>query len=317
VTGSRVLVTGATGFIGRHLVTALDARSANVKAAVRRSAPFPASVQIAAIDDIGPATDWRPALENCDAVVHLAARVHVMRDSAADPLTDYRLVNADGTLALAAQAQAAGVRRFVFVSSIKESPPGRAFTEQDPAAPVDAYGISKAEAETRLLALANNSDLEVVIIRPPLVYGPGVKANFLSMAHWVSRGLPLPFGALVTNRRSFVALDNLIDLIVLSLQHPAAANQIFLAADGEDLSTAELLARTARALGRPARLVPIPVSLLNAVAQLLRRPDIMKRLAGSLQVDISKARNALGWQPPVSVDEGLRRAVNGLPLPAW
>jgi UDP-4-keto-D-QuiNAc 4-reductase len=310
---ARVLVTGATGFIGRRLVHELAARGIPVTAAVRNEELFPAPLRTVRINGIGPETNWAAALEGCSAVVHLAARVHMMQDASADPLREYRLVNVDGTLALARQAAAAGVTRLVFVSSIKvngeASPIGRAFNETDAPAPLDPYGISKAEAEQALMDLSRTSSLEVVVVRPPLVYGPGVKANFLNMTRWLARGIPLPFGDLHANRRSLVAVDNLIDLIITCLNHPAAANQVFLAGDGEDLSTVELLRRTAAALGTRARLIPIPAAWLAGVTALLGRKAIMQRLGGTLQVDISKAREVLGWNPPVSVDEGLRRAV--------
>lgn len=307
------MVTGAGGFIGTRLVAELISRGVPVTAAVRRPASFPQSVRVAQVGEIGSQTDWRVALDDCDAVVHLAARVHMMEDAGANPVDAYREVNVAGTLALARQAESVGVRRFVFISSIKvngeASPAGRGFTEDDAPAPVDPYGISKAEAEQALFALAEQSPMEIVAIRPPLVYGPGVKANFLSMTRWLSRGVPLPLGALNRNRRTLVAVDNLIDLIITCTTHPAAANQVFLAGDGEDLSTVELLQRTARALNKRARLVPIPVTWLGAAAALLGRKNVAHRLTNSMQVDISKARRLLNWRPPVSVDDGLRRAV--------
>jgi nucleoside-diphosphate-sugar epimerase len=313
----RVLVTGANGFIGRRVVSELVKRNIPVTVALRSESPFGDSVKTVHIDDIGPQSDWTAALQDCGAVVHLAARVHRMHDDDTDPIAAYRRVNAEGTAALARQAERAGVRRFVFLSSIKvngeASPAGRGFTEADPVAPQDPYGISKAEAEAALFDLARRSALEVVVIRPPLVYGPGVKANFLNMTRAIARGLPLPFGAVRENRRSLVAVDNLVDLIITCLQHPAGANQIFLAGDGEDLSTTELLQRTADAMGVRARLVPVPVAWLNTLTMLLGRRGIMQRLGGTLQVDISKARRVLNWTPPVSVDEGLRRAVAGTP----
>jgi nucleoside-diphosphate-sugar epimerase len=311
-----VLVTGATGFIGRALVEELLRHGKVVTAAVRRDAVLPAGVRVARAGDVGPTTDWREALASCQAVVHLAARVHVMHDHAADPLAAYREVNVAGTLALARQAAASGVKRFAFVSSIKVNGegtlPDRPYRETDVPAPVDAYGISKLEAEQGLRALAASSGMEVVVIRPPLVYGPGVQANFLSMARWVARGVPLPLGAVRGNRRSLLGLDNLVDLIFVCLHHPSAANEVFLAADGEDLSTTDLLRRTAAAIGVPARLVPVPPALLEAGAAMLGKRAVVQRLCGSLQVDIGKARSVLGWRPPVGVDEGLSRAVQGL-----
>ncbi|HRZ09643.1 MAG TPA: NAD-dependent epimerase/dehydratase family protein [Gemmatimonadales bacterium] len=270
----------------------------------------------ACVGDLGPSTDWREALAGCGAVVHLAARVHVMSDGAADPLAEYRRVNVAATLALAQQALVAGARRYVFVSSVKVNgegtQPGRPYHEIDTPAPADPYAISKLEAEEGLLALAASTSMEVVVIRAPLIYGPGVRANFLRMARWLARGLPLPLGAVTENRRSLLGLDNLVDLILLCLQHPRAANQVFLAADGEDLSTTELLRRTAAALGVHPRLVPVPPAILEAGAAVLGKRAVVDRLCGSLQVDIGKARRVLGWRPPVSVDEGLLRAARGL-----
>jgi len=234
-----------------------------------------------------------------------------MNEESSDPLAEFRRVNVEGTLRLARQAAEAGVRRFVFVSSIKvngeHSQPGHLFTADQIPAPDDPYGISKCEAEAGLRALSLETGMEVVIIRPPLVYGPGVKANFLAMMRWLQWGVPLPLGGLTENRRSLVFLDNLVDLIVICIDHPAAANQTFLVSDDEDLSTAALLRRMAAALGRPARLIPVPAGLITMGAKLISRPGIAQRLCESLQVDIGKTKALLGWSPPISVDEGLRR----------
>jgi nucleoside-diphosphate-sugar epimerase len=255
-------------------------------------------------------TAWADLLLGQDVVIHTAARAHVMEDEVADALAEYRRVNVDGTLNLARQAAAAGVKRFIFISSIKvngeQTPLGQPFTADDTPAPEDAYGISKWEAEQGLLQLASETDMEVVIIRPPLVYGPGVKGNFANMIKLVSKGLPLPLGA-IHNQRSLVALDNLVDLIVTCIDHPAAANQVFLAGDGQDLSTTRLLRCVARALGKPSRLIPVPASFLKLAAALLGKKAVAQRLLGSLQLDISKARHLLGWTPPITVEEGFRR----------
>jgi UDP-glucose 4-epimerase len=244
------------------------------------------------------------------AVVHLAARTHVTRDRADDPLAEFRRVNVEGTLNLARLAAAAGVRRFVFVSSIKvngdHTLPGRPFTADDAPAPTDAYGLSKHEAEIGLRRVAHSTDLELVVIRPVLVYGPGVKANFLTMMRWVSRGVPLPLGA-IHNKRSLVASSNLVDLIIVCLGHPAASGQTFLVSDGEDLSTTTLLRRLAKALGRPARLIPIPAALLSTGAGLVGKAAWARRLCGSLQVDIGKTRDLLGWNPPLKLDDALSK----------
>jgi len=239
-----------------------------------------------------------------------------MKELAVDPLTVYRQVNVEGTANLARQAASAGVRRFVFLSSIKVNGEftevGQSFTANDVPAPEDPYGISKHEAEQLLRQIAAETGMEVVIVRPPLVYGPGVKANFESMMRWLARGVPLPLAAVTKNRRSLVALDNLVDLIMTCIDHPAAANQTFLVADGEDVSTAELLQRMARAMDSKARLLSVPVWLLEQAAGLLGKRDVARRLCGSLQVDISHTRQRLGWVPPIGLDEGLRRAVQGL-----
>ena len=309
-------MTGANGFVGRALTRALTAEGRTVSAATRMGRATAEDVRATQVGDIGGDTDWTGALRGCDAIVHLAARVHVLHDQAADPLAAYRAVNVAGTVALARQAVRLGVRRFVFISSIKvngeETRPEAPFREDDVPAPVDPYGVSKLEAERALQAIAAESALEVVILRPSLIYGPGVRANFLSMVRWLASGVPLPLGALRENRRSLVALDNLVDLIQMSLDHPEAANQVFLAADGEDLSTTDLLRRTARAMGVRPRLVAVPPRLLAFGAHLLGKDALMQRLAGILQVDGTRARRILGWRPPIGVDEGLRRTVQAL-----
>jgi nucleoside-diphosphate-sugar epimerase len=239
-----------------------------------------------------------------------------MNDKSTDPLAEFRQVNVEGTANLARQAAAAGVRRFVFLSSVKVNGEftheGCPFTADDAPAPEDPYGVSKHEAEQLLRQIATETGMEVVIIRPPLVYGPGVKANFESMMRWLARGVPLPLSAVTQNQRSLVALDNLVDLIMTCLSHPAAANQTFLVSDGEDLSTAQLLKRMGAAIGHPASLFYVPPSMLKLGAQVVNKPGIYQRLCGSLQLDIAKTRQLLGWTAPVSVDDGLRRAAEGL-----
>lgn len=305
------LVTGANGFVGSALCRRLAGDGRSARAAVRVGRAAPAGADIAEVADMTAATDWTAALQGVRQVVHLAARVHVMDERSADPLAEFRRINVEGTANLARQAAAAGVRRFVFLSSIKvngeSTLPGRPFKASDTPAPDDPYGVSKLEAEMALQEIAARTGMEVVCIRPPLVYGPGVKANFAAMMRWLHRGLPLPLAAVTENRRSLVGLDNLVDLLVTCLDHPAAANQIFLAGDGEDLSTADLLRRMGVALERPARLLPVPVGLLELGAALMGRRGIYQRLCGSLQVDIGHTRQLLDWSPPVSVDEGLRR----------
>jgi len=232
-----------------------------------------------------------------------------MKEGAVDPLAEFRLINVASTLNLARQAAAAGVKRFIFISSIKVNgeftQPGKMFTADDAPAPIDPYGISKYEAEQGLLKIARETSMEVVIIRPVLIYGAGVKANFLSMLRWLNKGIPLPFGA-INNRRSLVALDNLIDLIVVCLKHPGAANQVFLVSDGEDVSTTMLLRKIGFALGKPARLLPVPSGILNGAIMLIGKAALAQRLLGCLQVDINKNARLLNWTPPVKMDDALR-----------
>ena len=312
-----VAITGATGFVGRALVqTCALLPNVDVLAITRRAHGVQYSelrgVQFSNIGELSSSMHWLPVLTGVDVLVHTAARVHVMRDTATDPLTTFRAVNVEGTMNLARQAAAVGVNRFVFISSVKvngeETAPERPYTPNDFPAPVDPYGISKREAEDALRQLAAATGMEVVILRPPLVYGPGVKANFLSMMRWLYKGIPLPLGA-INNKRSFVAIDNLVDLIVTCIDHPAAANQTFLVSDGEDISTTELLRRIENALGRPTRLIPVPEWMLRAGAALLGERELSQRLCGNLQVDISKTRNLLEWSPPLSVNEGLKATV--------
>lgn len=307
-----ILVSGANGFIGNAVCKQAVDYGICVKGATRVRAEVPSYIESFEVGEINYSTAWSHVLRDVNVVVHLAARVHVMKDTEADPLTAFRAVNVDGTLNLARQAAAAGVKRFVFVSSVKVNgectSPGRAFTEADVPMPQDAYGQSKNEAEQGLRQLSADLGMEVVIIRPPLVYGPGVKANFAILMHAVKRGWPLPFGA-VHNQRSLVALCNLVDFIVTCTTHPQAANQTFLVSDGQDLSTADLVRAIAQAAGVPARLLPVPVWALQAGASLLGKGDMLQRLCGNLKVDASKARSVLGWVPPVSVEEGLRRAM--------
>jgi nucleoside-diphosphate-sugar epimerase len=301
----RVLVTGANGFVGSALCPHLVAFGHQVVPAVRQ--PSGTANERIVHDKVS----WKAALEGCDSVIHLAARAHVMQDREPDPLEAFRSNNVNLTIKLANQAVEAGVRRFVFMSTIKvngeATAPGCNFTPDDLPAPEDPYAISKWEAEQGLLEIAQRTRLELVIIRPPLVYGPGAKGNFATLLQVVQRGWPLPLGA-VHNRRSLVALHNLVHFIILCTTHPQASNQIFMVSDGHDLSTAELVQCLARAARVTPRLLPIPMWVLKGAAALLGQSDTAQRLCGNLQVDISKARRLLGWVPPISVDEGLRRA---------
>ena len=308
-----VLVTGASGFVGQAVCAQLSRRF-NIRAATR-SATTPvggyASIATGATNNT---TDWTAALRGQDVVIHLVARVHVMKDLSRDPLAEFRAVNVAGSLNLARQAAEAGVTRMVFVSSVKVNGEysllGQPFTEDSVPAPADFYGVSKLEAEIALRGLAQETGMELAIIRPPLVYGPGVKANFAALLRAVKAGWPLPLGK-IANRRSLVGLDNLVSFIETCAVHPQAAGQTFLVSDGNDLSTPELIRRLALAAKVPARLWPVPAWLLETGAAAVNKGGGVRRLCGNLQVDISKARNLLGWLPPFSVDEGLRRTVEG------
>ena len=304
-----ILVTGANGFLGNRLVEILIERGHKTRKATRGYCADTVSV-----GDINGQTDWQSALINVDVVIHTAARVHVMFEQEVDPIVAFRSVNVEGTLNLARQAFAAGVKRFIFISSIKVNGEktiiGRPFCADDTPAPSDPYGISKHEAEQGLLLLSQQTGLDVVIIRPPLVYGSGVKANFRSMMLWLRRRVPLPLG-LIKNQRSLVFIDNLIDLIVVCSYHSAAKNQIFLVSDGHDLSTTDLLRRMGRALDAPARLLAVPSALIIFLARMLGKGDVAERLCESLQVDISKTQNMLGWSPVIGVDEALYKTARG------
>ena len=307
-----ILVTGASGFVGRAVVARILADGREVpRSALRATSTLKPGGETVYVAELGAGADWGAAVRGVQTVIHCAARVHVMRESAADPLAEFRRVNVEGTAALARQAAAAGVERFVFLSSIKvngeETLPGRPYGATDTPAPADAYGVSKLEAESAVLAIANETAMTASIIRPVLVYGPGVKGNFLTLMRLLSAGVPLPLGA-VDNRRSLVALDNLCDLVLTCARHQAAANRTFLLSDGEDMSTTELLRRTAVALGVAARLIPVRTSLLRAAMALTGMGSFGRRLLGSLQVDIAPTRDALGWRPPVAVDAALRAA---------
>ena len=315
MTAMRVLVTGANGFVGGALCSTAAAASVKVRGVVRQQGRVPAGVEqrlVEGLDDLG---SMRMALEGIEVVVHAAARAHVLRDASVDPLAEFRQVNVEGTMNVAAQAAVVGARRFVYISSVGVNgteTDARPYFAHDEPRPQSAYAVSKHEAELRLHALAAETGMEVVIIRPPLVYGPGAPGNFGTLMRWLMRGIPLPLGSVTTNRRSFDALDNLIGLIFACIDHPAAANQTFLVNDGEDLSTTDLLRRLSHAMNAPARLLPVPSGLLQLGAGWIGKSDMAQRLLGSLQVDMTHTCKTLGWTPKISVDEGLRRAAAGM-----
>ncbi|TVO60256.1 UDP-glucose 4-epimerase family protein [Denitromonas ohlonensis] len=308
---ARVVVTGASGFVAQALIRSLAANDSVEVCAASRSIglALPDGVSSVSVGDLGPETDWAEALDGVDVVVHCAARVHMM-SAGRDDEALYRRINVDGTLRLARTARSNGCRRFIYLSSIKvngeRTVPGCPFSPNDPPRPVDAYGRSKLMAEQGLLALAHETGLEVVIIRPPLVYGPGVKANFRRMAHMACRGWPLPLGR-IHNQRSLVNIENLVHLIVTCLDHPMAPGHVFLVSDGQDVSTSELLRKTAHALSCRIRLLPVPAGVLVWVARMVGKSALADRLCGNLQVDISPTQEVLNWRPPLTLDEGLRR----------
>jgi len=316
----RVLVTGSDGFVGRALCARLADTGAPVRCALmdpleKADAHDQAAIEIlqplecTTVGDIGPSTDWAGALDGVDAVIHLAGRAHVLHETASDPLSEYRRTNAQGTERLAGSAVSAGVRRLVFISSIgvHGTVSGNApFTEDTGINPDKDYAVSKWEAECALRQIAETSGLEVVVIRPPLVYGPWVRGNFVRLLGWAYKGVPLPLGG-VRNQRSFIGLDNLVDVLIRCVASPAAAGQTFVVSDGEDVSTAGLIRRIAKGLGRPSRLIAFPEAPLRLAARLLGRGVDAERLFGSLTVDSGKVRRVLGWAPPVSLDEGIRR----------
>ena len=300
-----IILTGGSGFLGSHVVKSLlEQGKHNVKLVSRSK--FKEHLYVSSLN--GDSDFNLP--RGYEVVVHCAARVHVMNDEEANPLEEFREVNTYGTLNLAQQSADAGVKRFIFISSIKvngeSTESNLPFKPDDAFIPTDPYGLSKYEAEVGLRQIAKETGMEIVIIRPPLVYGPGVKANFASLLNLASKGLTLPFGSFITNRRSMVSVDNLVDLIVTCIDHPKAANQVFLVSDDEDLSTAQLIRRLSRACGKSGFLLPIPVFLFKVVARVFRKKDIIDRFSGSLCVDISKTKDLLSWKPPQTVDDGFK-----------
>lgn len=308
---NRILVTGASGFVGRALCSTLVAQGQMVRAAVRTAVSMSSAdgLDVVAVGEVDAQTDWSRALAGISCIIHCAARVHVMHETEADALIAYRVVNVEGTQRLAEQAAALGVRRLVFLSSIKvngeQTAFGAPFLISDSPAPGDPYGLSKWEAEKALWVVSLRTGLEVVVVRPPLVYGPGVKGNLLRLLRWVACGVPLPLGA-VHNQRSLIGLSNLVDLLLRCAEHPAAAGQTFLASDGQDLSTPQLIRLMAEGMNRSVHLLAVPVMLLQAGGSLLRKRGEIDRLVRSLQVDSRHTQAQLGWTPLVSVEDGVR-----------
>jgi nucleoside-diphosphate-sugar epimerase len=309
----KIAVTGASGFIGKKLCDCLEKRGHYVKRLVRETTCGNGNYFF--VGDVLQNTDWNPVLDGVDVVIHLVARVHRMNDKVNDKLDEYRKLNTHVTESLAKSAVTQGVKRFIFLSSIKVNGEytgsGRQiyFTESDSPVPCDPYAISKYEAEQVLRTIEKNSDMSVVIIRPPLVYGPGVKANFLKLLSWVKNGVPIPLKK-VKNKRSFVNVFNLVDLISTCVDHPQAAGNTFLVSDGKDLSIAELLQCMSNAMNKPSRLFSVPLWMLNILAGITGKKQEYRRLCGSLQVDISKSKRDLGWTPPIQVEEGVMQTVD-------
>lgn len=306
----KVFVTGATGFIGSALIRRLQGENLSLCAALRErrnQGDLPEGVEYAVVQPLSESSDYSSVLRGVEIVVHLAARTHVLKEIVVDPLLEFRRENVQGTVRLARQASAAGVRRFVFISSVKVNGEGRnnAYTEEDPPKPEDAYGISKNEAEDALRRISSETGMEVVIIRPPLVYGPGVKANFLRLLTAVYRGSPLPFAS-IQNKRSFIFVGNLVDVIVECLSHPKASGQTYLVSDGVDVSTPELVRRLSHAMGKPARVFPFPPRTLKMASVFFGNSVSIDRLLNSLMIDLSKIRRELDWNPPYTFHHGLQ-----------
>jgi nucleoside-diphosphate-sugar epimerase len=318
----KYLVTGANGFVGTALCAEFLRQGQAVSAVVRSSSQpssgqLQGSMRMVEVDSIDSKTDWSTALVNVEVVIHLAARVHVMHDNSVDPLTEFRSVNTAGTAHLARSAAAAGVKRFVYVSSIKvngeATPPPHKFSETDQPAPLDPYGISKYEAEQALQRIAQETGLEVVIVRSPLVYGAGVKGNFAQMLKVISKSVPLPFAS-IKNLRSFIYVENLVDALIVCATHPHASGQTYIVSDGEDISTPGLLRQLAAIMDVPCRLIPCPPNLLRCMGSLIGKSAQVERLLGSLQVDSGKIRRELNWQPPYTLQLGLQATVLNQPI---
>ena len=308
----KLFITGINGFIGQALTARLSETSHIISGSVRPGSSYDGfpmkdiTHKKLLIDE-----DWTQSLNGLDVVIHTAARAHIINEVVSNPLKEFQKINVASTLNLAQQAADAGVARFIFISSIGVNGNCNTvpFVELDEPMPKEPYAISKYQAEKGLLDISRNTGMEITIIRPPLVYGPGVKANFKSMIQWMNKGVPLPLGA-INNKRSFVALDNLVDFIILCTEHHQAANEIFLISDGEQVSTTELLKKVAKALGKKSLLVPVPIKIMILVAKLIGQSVMSDRLFESLQIDSSKARTLLGWKPVISMDEQLKKTVD-------
>jgi len=309
----KLLITGGTGFVGQHLVSELKRRNLPYQIAVRTQAGNSAYPECISVGDINAHTAWSQALEGVTDVVHLAARVHITQETSTDAYAAFRAVNTEGTLNLARQAAAAGVRRFVFLSSVKVNGEGspHAYRETDTPAPEDAYAVSKWEAEQGLWEISAETGMQVVILRIPLVYGPGVGANFMQLLQTVNNGWPLPLGG-IHNQRSLLYVGNLVDAIVVALQHPDASNKLYLLSDGQDISTSQLVELIAKALKKPARLFAAPQGLIRVVAGVLGKSSAVDRLFGSLYLDSGKIQQELGWVPPFSMQEGLNETAHSM-----
>ena len=304
----KFLVTGANGFVGRYLCAELIRQGHTVRAAVRSAIPLDNPIEVSIVGTIDGETNWTDALRGIDVVIHLAARVHVMKDEDSDSLAEFLKVNTQGTANLASQAAVAGVKRLVYVSSIKvngeQTTETRPFIESDKPNPQDAYAISKWQAEQTLQRITQETGLEVVIVRPPLVYGPGAKGNFIRLLVAMDKGIPLPLAS-VRNKRSLIYLGNLADALIACASHPAAAGKTYLVRDGEDISTPELLRQIAISLEKPAKLFPLPAWLLLGLGGLFGKSETVKRIVGSLRINDDLIRKELSWKPRLTLQQGL------------
>jgi nucleoside-diphosphate-sugar epimerase len=311
MSSSTLLITGATGFVGSHCLDALQTDDHSLRAAVRSYPVNPRSkVEFVPVGDIGPSTDWRSVLEGVDVVLHLAARAHILNDTASDPEAEFQRVNTQGTIRLVEQSIQAGVKRFVFVSSIgaMASSSHTLLKEDSPCCPDTPYGRSKLQAEQQLVHMATAAKMEWTIIRPPLVYGPANPGNMERLIQLVFKGVPIPLGS-VHNRRSLIYVRNLVDAIRLCLFHPAAANQLFLVSDNQDVSTPDLIRAIAAAMDRSTIILPIPLSILTSISRLIGKQDLFEKLTGSLALETQKITRLINWKPPYTFEEGINKTI--------